>query len=230
MKTRAGLVPMLGFLVACLDPPPGLPPEQPKVTSEKKTTGSDADNDPMGGNFTMEQATADLAPGTGPIMATIETSFGSIRCELFDKKAPVTVANFIGLARGLRPFKDNGKWVTRNAYDGTTFHRVIEGFMIQGGDPRGTGKGEPGYILADELWPGSTHDHAGQLCMANRGRNTNGMQFFITDAPQTRLDGTYTIFGECTPTQVVHAIATVRKGPGDRPESPVVIQKVTIDR
>jgi peptidyl-prolyl cis-trans isomerase A (cyclophilin A) len=186
--------------------------------------------DPTGGSFSLADATAGLS-GSGPLVAVLTTSMGQIRCELFEDRAPNTVANFVGLARGLRPFKSvDGKWVKKPGYDGTTFHRVIKGFMIQGGDPRGTGMGEPGYVIPDELWPGSKHDRAGQLCMANRGPNTNGMQFFITDAAVPQLDGNYTIFGECAPTSVIHAIATVPKGPRDMPETPVTIVKVEVTR
>ena len=94
------------------------------------------------------------------------------------------VASFVGLARGLRPWKSplTGQWTRSPAYDGTRFHRVVKGFMIQGGDPKGSGSGEPGYVIADELWDGAKHDRAGLLCMANRGPDTNGMQFFVTDA------------------------------------------------
>jgi peptidyl-prolyl cis-trans isomerase A (cyclophilin A) len=185
--------------------------------------------DPLGGKFTLADATATL-PGTGPLIATIKTSQGELSCRLFDDKAPTTVANFVGLARGVRPWKKDGQWVKQPIYDGTTFHRVIKGFMIQGGDPKGNGTGEPGYVIPDEIWPGAKHDHAGQLCMANRGPNTNGAQFFITDASVPQLDSNYTIFGECTPVSVVHAIARVPTIPQDRPATPVTIDKVEIAR
>jgi len=189
----------------------------------------DAGPDPMGGSFTMAQATAGLA-GTGAVVATIKTSKGDMRCKLFEDKAPVATANFVGLARGTRPWKSGSKWVERPAYDGTSFHRVIKGFMIQGGDPQGTGRGEPGYVFKDEIWPGAKHDRAGLLCMANRGPDTNGMQFFITDASAPHLDRSYTIFGECSPVSVVHAIASVPTEPGDRPQQEVTIDKVEIAR
>src|SRR4051794_30253480 len=153
-----------------------------------------APDDPLKGVFTLEDATKGLA-GSGPISATIDTDIGKLECKLYDDKAPVTVANFVGLARGIRPWKDpSGEWVKKAAYDGTVFHRIIKGFMIQGGDARGTGAGEPGYVIQDEVWPGAKHDRAGLLCMANRGKNTNGAQFFITDAAAAHLDGGYTIF------------------------------------
>ena len=180
----------------------------------------------------MADATANL-PGTGQqLIAKIETSQGTITCELWDDKAPNTVANFVGLANGVRPFKSHldGRWVKHPYYDGTSFHRVIKGFMIQGGDPKGNGTGEPGYVIADEIWPGSKHDRAGLLCMANRGPNTNGAQFFITDAPVDRLDGKYTIFGSCSPTSIVHAIAQSPKDEHDRPNTAVVIDRITVRR
>ena len=165
------------------------------------------------------------------VEATLRTDLGVLRCELFQDRAPRTVENFVGLATGEKAWLDpkSGLWLNEPAYDGTTFHRTIAEFMIQGGDRGGTGKGEPGYVFDDEIWPGAKHDRAGLLCMANRGKNTNGAQFFITDAPANHLDGSYTIFGECAPLGVVHEIAHVRTGPGDRPLTPVVIQRVTID-
>ncbi len=190
-----------------------------------KATGPD----PLGGNFSLTEATVGLQ-GSGPLTATITTSKGVLTCKLLDDKAPNTVANFVGLARGIRPWKDDtGAWVTKPIYDGTTFHRVIKGFMIQGGDPRGNGTGEPGYVIKDEIWQGAKHDRAGLLCMANRGPNTNGAQFFITDARADHLDGNYTIFGECSPASVVHAIAGVPVT-GDKPTNPPLIQKVEITK
>jgi peptidyl-prolyl cis-trans isomerase A (cyclophilin A) len=192
---------------------------------------TDPGPDPMNGSFTLVQAVAGL-PASGALVATMKTSKGELRCKLFEDKAPVAVANFVGLARGTRPFKDRNQWVKRNAYDGTTFHRVIKGFMVQGGDPQGTGRGEPGYVFKDELWTGngSKHDRPGLLCMANRGPDTNGMQFFITDASAPHLDRSYTIFGECAPVSVVHAIANTPTEAGDRPTQDVTIDKVEIAR
>lgn len=188
-------------------------------------------DDPLKGAWTMEEA-GKLVPGKGPLVATLDTSKGTLQCKLFDDKAPLTVANFIGLATGKRTWRDprTKKWVNTPAYDNTTFHRVIQGFMIQGGDAAGSGMGEPGYVINDELWEGAKHDRAGYLCMANRGPNTNGAQFFITDASAPHLDGGYTIFGECAPTEVVHQIANVEKGERDKPTSPVTIKKVSISR
>jgi peptidyl-prolyl cis-trans isomerase A (cyclophilin A) len=237
-------------------PPPAPPPAEAKpnaeADSEKAAAGSTAEasgggaadaaaapagtvvkkggSDPLEGKWSLADAAGDLK-GPGKLVATIETSQGTLECKLYDDKAPVTVANFIGLARGLRPWKDpnTNEWVKRPAYDGTTFHRIIKGFMIQGGDPKGNGSGEPGYVVKDEIWSGAKHDRAGLLCMANRGPNTNGAQFFITDAAAPHLDGGYTIFGECAPESVVHDIASVPVR-GERPETPVTINKVTVAR
>jgi peptidyl-prolyl cis-trans isomerase A (cyclophilin A) len=183
--------------------------------------------DPLKGRFTLADATKDLA-GQGALLASIETNKGRIECKLLSEKAPITVANFIGLARGLRPWKDTGEnWVKRPAYDGTTFHRIIKGFMIQGGDARGNGSGEPGYVIPDELWEGAKHDKAGLLCMANRGPNTNGAQFFITDAAAAHLDSSYTIFGTCEPVATINAIARVEVD-GEKPRTPVIITSIKI--
>jgi peptidyl-prolyl cis-trans isomerase A (cyclophilin A) len=184
---------------------------------------------PPGGAFTLQQATRGLK-GNGPLVADIQTDLGTLTCELFDDKAPVTVANFVGLARGLRPWQDaTGHWVRKPAYDGTTFHRVIKGFMIQGGDPLGTGEGEPGYVIPDEIWPGATHDRRGQLAMANRGPDTNGMQFFITDGPARHLDGGFTIFGQCAPDEMIEKLAGVVIRAG-KPVQPTTIGKITLRR
>jgi len=186
--------------------------------------------DPLGGRYTLGEATRDIA-GTGALLATIDTNKGALTCKLFEDKAPVSVANFVGLATGKRPWKDpsTDTWVSRPAYDGTTFHRIIKGFMIQGGDAKGNGTGEAGYVIKDEIWDGAKHDRAGLLCMANRGPNTNSAQFFITDDKAAHLDHGYTIFGECAPVDTVHAIASVAVL-GERPASPVTIKKVTITR
>jgi len=233
---------LLVLLAACKTAPSELEPEPKSNDAPAKTaepgaasanTGAAAPKkggDPLNGNYSLADATKDLK-GNGPIVAKIETSKGTLQCKLFDDKAPVTVANFIGLATGKRPWKDpkSGEWVTKPAYDGTTFHRIIKGFMIQGGDPKGNGSGEPGYVIKDEIWPGAKHDKAGLLCMANRGPNTNGAQFFITDAAAPHLDSGYTIFGECAPVEVVHDIASVPVA-GERPSQTVTIKSVTISR
>ncbi|HVW24283.1 MAG TPA: peptidylprolyl isomerase [Polyangiaceae bacterium] len=186
-------------------------------------------DDPAKGVFTLADATAGL-PGKGKLVANLQTDKGSLKCELWPDKAPITVANFVGLARGLRPWKTpDGQWVKKPLYDGTTFHRIIKGFMIQGGDPKGNGTGEPGYVIPDEIWDGAHHDQIGLLCMANRGPNTNGAQFFIMDGVAKHLDGGYTIFGKCSPDSVIEAIAGTEVQ-GDRAVNAPKIKKVTIER
>jgi peptidyl-prolyl cis-trans isomerase A (cyclophilin A) len=212
------------------DTKPVTPPTaRPKPPAPKPTGVPVSPDDPLAGKFTLDDATKGLV-GTGPLVAEIQTGLGKLTCDLFSDKAPVTVANFVGLARGLRPFKSpTGEWIKKPGYDGTTFHRVIKGFMIQGGDPQGSGAGEPGYVIADEIWEGAKHDRRGLLCMANRGKNTNGMQFFITDGAPSHLDGGYTIFGECKPGELIEKLASVEVR-GDRAINPTKIEKVTIKR
>ncbi len=188
------------------------------------------DDDPAKGKFTLEQATKGLA-GSGPLTAKIETSLGTFTCELYDKHAPITVANFVGLARGTRPWKDpkTGKWVEKKPfYDGLIFHRVIPGFMIQGGDPLGVGTGNPGYRFEDEFSPDLKFDKPALLAMANAGPATNGSQFFITEGTPQHLSGKHTIFGLCDPASLVSKITSVKRGPRDKPETDVVMKKVTI--
>jgi peptidyl-prolyl cis-trans isomerase A (cyclophilin A) len=187
-------------------------------------------SDPFEGRFTLEQATEGLS-GEGPLRADIVTDLGTLECELHADKAPLTVANFVGLARGLRPFQDptTNRWIKRPAYDRTEFHRVSKGFMIQGGDPTGTG--EVGYRFPDEMWPGAKHDQVGLLCMANSGPNTNGAQFFILDGPAPFLTerNTHTIFGKCGPDELIHKIAKLRTR-DEKPLVPPTIKTVTIRR
>ena len=165
--------------------------------------------------------------------AQFDTTEGSFTIRLFEKEAPKTVANFIGLAEGTREWKDprTGETTTGPFYEGVTFHRVIEGFMIQGGDRLGTGTGGPGYKFGDEFHPTLRHSKAGILSMANAGPNTNGSQFFITLGPTPHLDNRHSVFGEVVEgMDVVTRIGAVRTGPQDRPVKPVVINKVAIKR
>jgi len=167
--------------------------------------------------------------------AVFDTTMGTLRCKLFPKEAPKTVANFIGLADGTKDWKDPATGQTKHGvplYSGTIFHRVIPGFMIQGGDPLGSGFGDPGYKFADEFVPSLTFDRPGRLAMANSGPNTNGSQFFITDVPTPHLNGRHTIFGQCDDASVelVKKIARVPKGPGDKPTTPVRINKIVIEK
>ena len=174
-------------------------------------------------------------PGPQPTGATVlfDTSMGRMTCRLFDKQAPVAVANFVGLAKGTKDYTDPAtkqKVHGKPYYDGTTFHRVIPGFMIQGGDPLGTGEGDPGYMFEDEFDPALNFDVPGRLAMANSGPNTNGSQFFITEVPTEFLNQKYVIFGQCddATVSVVKAIARVNRDSNDKPIEPVVLKKVTI--
>jgi peptidyl-prolyl cis-trans isomerase A (cyclophilin A) len=190
------------------------------------------DEDPAKGQFTLEQATKGLT-GSGLLVAKIETTLGTFTCELYEKETPITVANFVGLARGTRPWKDpkTGKWVEKKPfYDGLIFHRVIPGFMVQGGDPLGVGTGNPGYRFEDEIAPNLKFDKPALLAMANAGPATNGSQFFITEGTPQHLTGKHTIFGVCEPASLVAKITGVKRGPRDKPETDVVMKKVTISR
>ena len=171
-----------------------------------------------------------MEPG---VYAHFDTTEGSFTLRLFDKEAPQTVANFVGLAEGTKEWKDPATGAKKKSpfYDGIVFHRVIGGFMIQGGDPLGQGTGGPGYQFADEFHPGLRHDRAGILSMANSGPNTNGSQFFITLGPTPHLDRRHSVFGAVvTGLDIVQRIGSVPTGRQDRPVVPVVINKVTIER
>jgi peptidyl-prolyl cis-trans isomerase A (cyclophilin A) len=158
--------------------------------------------------------------------AVFETSLGTFEAELYAKECPETVWNFINLAEGRQKTAREGKF-----YDGLTFHRVIEGFVIQGGCPKGNGTGDPGYRFKDEFNPALRHDAAGVFSMANAGPNTNGSQFFITLDATPHLDNRHAVFGRVTKgLDVVNKIGAVKTGPMDSPLQPVVIQSVTIRR
>jgi peptidyl-prolyl cis-trans isomerase A (cyclophilin A) len=165
--------------------------------------------------------------------ARFVTSEGDFTIRLFDNEAPNTVENFVGLAAGTKEWSDprTNQKVKKPYYDGTIFHRIIDGFMIQGGDPLGQGIGGPGYNFADEFHPKARHNKAGILSMANRGPNTNGGQFFITLAPTPHLDDRHTVFGEVVDgMDVISTIGKTRTGDRDRPVKDIVIQTVTIER
>jgi peptidyl-prolyl cis-trans isomerase A (cyclophilin A) len=169
-----------------------------------------------------------LKPG---IYAHFETTEGNFTIRLFEKEAPKTVANFTGLAEGTIDTITGKPGKSKPYYDGLTFHRIIAGFMLQGGDPTGTGSGGPGYRFADEIDPKLKFDKAGILAMANAGPNTNGSQFFVTLAPTPWLQGKHTIFGEVVDgMNIVEKIGKVKTAPGDRPVTPVIMKKVTIER
>jgi peptidyl-prolyl cis-trans isomerase A (cyclophilin A) len=167
------------------------------------------------------------------VYAQFITSEGNFTITLHDKEAPNTVANFVGLAEGTKEWTDprTNQKVRRPYYNGIIFHRVIDGFMIQGGDPLGQGIGGPGYNFADEFHPALRHDKAGILSMANRGPNTNGGQFFITLGPTPHLNDRHSVFGEVSDgMDVVEKIGRVKTGERDRPVKDVVIEQVTITR
>ena len=166
--------------------------------------------------------------------ATLHTNHGDIKVELFPDHAPKTVKNFIGLADGSQEWSDprTGAKQSTPLYNGVTFHRVISGFMIQGGDPLGTGTGGPGYRFGDEFHPELGFDRPYLLAMANSGPGTNGSQFFITVAPTPWLTHKHTIFGEVADAEsraVVDAIAAVPVGAQDRPKDAVVIESITVE-
>ena len=165
--------------------------------------------------------------------ARFDTTEGAFTVRLFDQEAPKTVENFVGLAQGTKQWSDprTNQKVTQPYYDGTIFHRVIDGFMIQGGDPLGQGIGGPGYNFADEFHPKLRHNKQGILSMANRGPNTNGGQFFITLGPTPHLDDRHSVFGEVVDgMDVVKRIGSTRTGDRDRPVKDIVINRITIER
>ncbi|GAB2739911.1 peptidylprolyl isomerase [Salinifilum aidingensis] len=169
------------------------------------------------------------------LTATLHTTQGDIRLNLFSNKAPKTVANFVGLAEGTKEYYAPNARGERSGpfYDGVIFHRVIDGFMIQTGDPTGTGRGGPGYEFADEFHPELQFNRPYLLAMANAGPNTNGSQFFISVAATSWLNYKHSIFGEVADEaskEVVDSIAHTATGQGDRPINDIVIEKVTIER
>ncbi len=172
------------------------------------------------------------APEPG-LYATFNTSLGAIKVKLFEKESPITVRNFTGLVRGTKEFQDpkTKEMVKRPFYTGVTFHRVIPGFMIQGGDPTATGMYSGGYSIADEFAPTLKFDTPGRLAMANSGPHTGSTQFFITEGTPSHLNGKHTIFGQVTEGQeVVAQIARVPRDANDKPRTPVVIKSVVIQR
>jgi len=180
------------------------------------------------GNASSSQGTPSASQNP---TAIIETTDGNITCTLFPDQAPLTVANFIGLANGTKAWKNpkTGEMMHTPLYNGTICHRVIPNFMIQCGDPAGNGSGGPGYAFKDEFSPALTFDQPGRLAMANSGPNTNGSQFFITEVPTPHLNGKHTIFGQCQDLDVVKNIARLATDPrNDRPYSPPKITHIKI--
>ncbi len=204
-------------------------------TSSQNTTTSSQATDSQALPDAPSTATANVPPPIQPEgpTAVLDTSMGRMVCKLYSKESPVTVANFVGLATGSKKWTDpvTHKIMQGKPYfNGTTFHRVIPGFMIQGGDPTGTGRGDPGFFINDELDPNLNFDSPGMLAMANAGPNTNGSQFFITVAPYPSLAGHYSIFGKCDDASVLVAqsITEVPRNSQDKPLQPVTLNKVTI--
>jgi len=171
-------------------------------------------------------------PGEGTLYATITTSMATFRCELFEEQAPNTVANFAGLAMGRKTYVDHqSREATRgHFYDGLIFHRVIPDFMLQGGDPTGTGTSGPGYQFADEFHPTLRHTEGGLLSMANAGPGTNGSQFFITEIATPWLDNRHSIFGKCDNVEEVARMTRVPTGPGNRPLENLTIESIRVAR
>jgi peptidyl-prolyl cis-trans isomerase A (cyclophilin A) len=205
--------------------------KDPGAAAQAPTAGAPA----AGGDTVHPPTAADLAEytkdisGSGPLTATIDTSMGAFHCELFADKAPMTVANFVGLATGKKAWQDPKTGQTQSGkpfFNGLIFHRVIPGFMIQGGDPLGQGIGGPGYQFDDEVNNG-LEMKPGTLAMANAGPGTNGSQFFITEGAPAHLNNRHTIFGQCKEVDLVKKIENVARGPNDKPDSPVTITKIT---
>jgi peptidyl-prolyl cis-trans isomerase A (cyclophilin A) len=215
-----------GLLAQSSTTPPSTPDSKPV---EKPATPASEELP----DLPAPQAAALIHPN-GPSVV-FDTSMGRITCQFYQQQAPKTVANFIGLAEGTKDWTDpvtHKKMHGKKLYDGTTFHRVIPEFMIQGGDPTGTGMGDPGYQFEDEFDPNLNFDKPGRLAMANSGPNTDGSQFFITEQGYDSLNQHYTLFGQCDPdgVEVVKAIARVPRNGDDKPDTPVILRKVTIVR
>ena len=203
------------------------PQTPPPATPPASTSGNASDLPDM------PAAQVHTSPQPTGATAVFDTSMGRIICKFFDKQAPESVANFVGLAEGTKDWKDpvTGQMMHgKPLYDGTQFHRVIPEFMIQGGDPEASGRGDPGYYIKDETNPDLNFDVAGRLAYANSGPGTDGSQFFITEQPVPELDQKYTIFGQCDDpgVLVVKTIARVDRDNSDKPVAPVVLNKVTI--
>jgi len=192
-----------------------------------------AQTKPAASKPSAKKPAARAATANAGSTALIHTTAGTLRCALFPDKAPKTVANFAGLAKGTKDWTNPVSHAKKHGvplYDGTIFHRVIPDFMIQGGDPAGTGEGDPGYTFGDEIAPGVNFDRPGRLAMANSGPNTNGSQFFITEVPTPHLNGHHTIFGQCDEPSIalVKKIARVPRDANDRPSKPVRITHIDI--
>ncbi len=199
------------------------------------TPAKKASTQPAAGTTAKKPVVSRPAAATAPAgpVATIDTTAGKLRCTLFPNKAPIGVANFMGLADGSKDWRNPVSGAKKHGvplYDGTIFHRVIPDFMIQGGDPQGTGAGDPGYAFKNETAPDLKFDRPGRLAYANAGPDTNGSQFFITEVPYPSLNGKYTIFGQCdAPTiELVKKIARMPRNANDFPNHPVKINHISV--
>ena len=222
----AALAGSLGVAAQQTPPTPASKPADP----DSKPVSAPAEEIP---DSPAPQAAALVHPN-GPTVV-FDTSMGRITCQFYQAQAPKTVENFIALAEGTKDWTDpatHKKMHHKPLYDGTTFHRVIPEFMIQGGDPAGDGTGDPGFTFEDEFDPNLNFDRPGRLAMANSGPNTDGSQFFITEQAYDSLNQHYTLFGQCDEdgVAVVKAIARVDRDGNDKPVAPVVLRKVTIVR
>jgi peptidyl-prolyl cis-trans isomerase A (cyclophilin A) len=204
---------------------------------DKEATEAEAESHPTEASAAQVPAETNKPAGSRKkekgLYAEFDTTKGKIVCRLFEDKAPLTVKNFVGLAKGTKEWTDpkTQQKVKRPYFDGLKFHRVIPDFMIQGGDPLGTGTGGPGYQFEDEFDASLRFDKKGKLAMANAGPNTNGSQFFLTVAPTPHLTGKHTIFGEVVEGQdVADAISQAPTGPGDQPTPPIAMKAVKIIR
>ena len=205
------------------------PPSQAKTPEQPAPSPDDGVRPPVAADFA--EYAKDL-PGNGKLVATFDTSMGAIHCELYGDKTPMTVANFIGLATGKKAWmnpKTGNVEKGKPYFDGLVFHRVIPEFMIQGGDPLGIGRGGPGYQFGDEFLP-ELRMQPGTLAMANAGAGTNGSQFFITEVAPDHLNGKHTIFGQCKELDLVKQIARVAQNAENKPDTPIVMNKVTISK
>jgi peptidyl-prolyl cis-trans isomerase A (cyclophilin A) len=222
-------------LVAGNEEPEPMPP--PLLPGEKRRPRGTAPHpeptapDPVTGEFTLEQATEGLT-GTGPLKATIIVDLGRIECTLEAEKAPRTVANFVGLARGKRPWWDpySGTWVHRPFYNGLVVHEVIPDSDIAFGSPTGDGTGGPGFTIDDEIVPELNHNSAGVMTMVSDGPNTGGSRVMLLDGPAPHLNGRNSVFGRCQPQDAIFRIARVPQGHNHRPLTDVIIRAVLIER
>jgi peptidyl-prolyl cis-trans isomerase A (cyclophilin A) len=222
-KTFAIVILLCASVAAWAQTAPAAPPAKAATAAKKPAAKNPA---------ATATKPAAAAPTAQPV-AVIDTSVGKLTCTLFPDKAPIGVANFIGLAKGTKDWTSPISGAKKHGiplYDGTIFHRVIPDFMIQGGDPAGSGAGDPGFKFKNETSPDLTFDRPGRLAYANAGPDTNGSQFFVTEVPYASLNGGYTIFGQCDDASValVKQIARMGKDANDRPYRPVKINHITV--